>query len=615
MVELIPRAVLFGNPERASPQMSPDGNQVAWLGPRDGALNVWVAPFDDQSGLDMGAARPVTNDRHRDVRLFDWSADGRRILYLQGSGSDEEWRLYDIDLATSQCRDLTPYEGAQARIIAIEARHPEEVLIGLNRDDPQLHDLYRLDLGSGQLKKEITNVGFLEWLADTDLVVRAAIAQEPDGSCTLLVRRTTQDEWHGVAHFDGEDAMSTVLEAFSAGGDAVLSVTSAGSDTLRLVSIDTTSGDFEVLAEEPGADVHQVWLHPVTKAPQVVSFLKERSHYRALEPAVAEDLERARRIHPGDLFLASGDDAYQKWLIGFTNDAGPVPYYVYNRATGAAHFLFDHRTELSRYELAPMEPFSFTARDGLVINGYASFPPGTEPHGLPAVLVVHGGPWVRDVWGFHPEAQWLANRGYLCLQVNFRGSGGYGKAFLDAGDREWGAKMHDDLVDAVGFAVAQGWADRKRVAIFGASYGGYAALVGASFTPDVFCCAVDLDGPSNLKTLIQTVPPHWATMVTQFHRRVGNPTEDEDFLWSRSPLSRVKDIRIPVLIAQGALDPRVKRSEVDQIVKAMRKAGVEHEYLLFADEGHGLSKPENRLRFYAAAERFLARHLGGWAES
>ena len=265
-----------------------------------------------------------------------------------------------------------------------------------------------------------------------------------------------------------------------------------------------------------------------------------------------------------------------------------------------------------------MEPFSFTARDGLTIHGYATFPPGADRRDLPMVLNVHGGPWARDAWGFDPEAQWLANRGYLCVQVNFRGSTGYGKAFVNAGDREWGGRMQDDLSDAVAYVTGQGGghlADPGRVAIYGGSYGGYAALAGAAFTPELFRCAVDIVGPSNLKTLIETIPPYWAPMIAQFHNRVGDPGKDADFLWSRSPLSRAADIAIPLLIAQGANDPRVKQAESEQIVAALENAGIDHEYLLFPDEGHGFAKPENRLRFYAAAERFLAHHLGGRAEA
>ena len=298
--------------------------------------------------------------------------------------------------------------------------------------------------------------------------------------------------------------------------------------------------------------------------------LKDRSEYVVLDPSVAADVEAIRALHPGDPVFTGADDADATWLVAFTNDSGPIPFFAYDRATGKGHFLFESRPELSRYELAPMEPFSFTARDGLTVHGYATFPPGAERTGLPTVLNVHGGPWARDSWGFDPEAQWLANRGYLCVQVNYRGSTGYGKAFVNAGDREWGGKMQDDLTDAVAFITGQGWADPSRVAIYGGSYGGYAALAGATFTPDLYCCAVDIVGPSNLKTLIETIPPYWAPMIAQFHRRVGDPAKDADFLWSRSPLSRASSIRIPLLIAQGANDPRVKQAESEQIVAALQ---------------------------------------------
>jgi dipeptidyl aminopeptidase/acylaminoacyl peptidase len=267
--------------------------------------------------------------------------------------------------------------------------------------------------------------------------------------------------------------------------------------------------------------------------------------------------------------------------------------------------------ELNKYELTRMEPISYTARDGLTIQGYMTFPSWKEKKNLPMVLNVHGGPWARDAWGYDPVTQWFANRGYACLQVNFRGSTGYGKDFVNAGDREWAAKMHDDLIDGVNWAVEQGYADSEKVAIFGGSYGGYAALVGATFTPDVFRCAVDIVGPSNLVTLLKSIPPYWSTMLAMFHKRVGNPDTEEEFLKSRSPLFKVDQIEIPILIAQGANDPRVKQAESEQVVEAMKKKGLAYEYMLFPDEGHGFARPENRLKFYAAAEKFLAKHLGG----
>jgi dipeptidyl aminopeptidase/acylaminoacyl peptidase len=609
MPELIPRRVLFGNPERVGPSISPDGRQLGWLAPRDGVLNVWVAP----AAKDLSEARPVTEDTDRGIRFFTWAPNSRHVLYLQDAGGDENWRLYDVDLSSGERRDLTPYEGVQARLEAAEPAHPDEVLVGLNKDNPELHDVYRLDLRTGELAKVVENPGFVGFLADSDLAVRAAVRMEADGSLVLYVRENPEAPWRELFTVGPDDALGSELLAFDASGRSLLALTPAGSETARLVELDMEEDRVapRVLAEQQGADIVAARLHPWTKRPQVAVFVRDRLGYLPLDGAVAGDLEKMRALHHGDLFFAGSDYADRNWLVGFTNDTGPVPYYMFDREAGEARFLFVHQPELARYELAPMEPFAFTARDGLVVHGYATFPPGAGRRGLPAVLNVHGGPWARDRWGYHPEAQWLANRGYLCLQVNFRGSTGYGKAFLNAGDREWGGKMHDDLVDAVHYAVSQGWADPAKVAIFGGSYGGYAALAGAAFTPDVFCCAVDIVGPSNLKTLIETIPPYWAPMVSQFHRRVGNPETDSDFLWSRSPLSRAKEIKIPLLIAQGANDPRVKQAESEQIVAALKEAGIDHEYMLFPDEGHGFAKPENRMHFYAAAERFLARHLGG----
>jgi dipeptidyl aminopeptidase/acylaminoacyl peptidase len=614
MVELIPRQVLFGNPERLSPRISPDGTRLAWIAPHEGVLNVWIAPADAEAGVDWAAAQVVTDDTDRGIRMFAWAHDGRHLLYLQDTGGDENWRLHDVDLETMQRRDLTPFDGVQARVFAMERKFPTEVLIALNRDNPELHDVYRLDLVTGQLAKEVENPGFIGWIADAQLAVRGAAAPQPDGSLVVLVRDTAEADWRELLTVPADDALTSDAIGFSEDGSSLLATSSVGANTGRLVRIDVATGAEEVLAADPEADVSGVRLHPDTREPQIVAFEKDRSQYLVLDPSVAGDLAAIRALHPGDPMFVGADDSDATWLVGFTNDSGAIPFFAYDRASKTGRFLFEHQPALSRYELAPMEPFSFTARDGLTVHGYATFPPGADRSALPMVLNVHGGPWARDSWGFDPEAQWLANRGYLCVQVNYRGSTGYGKAFVNAGDREWGGKMQDDLTDAVAFAIEQGWADPARVAIYGGSYGGYAALAGAAFTPDVYRCAVDIVGPSNLKTLIETIPPYWAPMIAQFHLRVGDPAKDADFLWSRSPLSRVRDIRIPLLIAQGANDPRVKQAESEQIVAALQEAGIDHEYLLFPDEGHGFAKPGNRLRFYAAAERFLARHLGGRAE-
>jgi dipeptidyl aminopeptidase/acylaminoacyl peptidase len=619
MADLIPRQVLFGNPERAMPRLSPDGTRLAWIAPREGVLNVWLAPVSAGTGVDLDAAEVVTDDTDRGIRTFAWAHDNRHLLYLQDTGGDENWRLYDVDVETMDRRDLTPFDGVQTQIVATERTFPTELLIGLNKDNPELHDVYRLDLTTGELTKEVDNPGFAAWLADSKLVVRCALAPLPDGGLQVLVRDGTtnhgaDDKWRLLKEVPAADALTTDPVAFSADGESLMLITSAGAETARLVSINLATGAEHVLAEDQAADVSGVRLDPITKQPQVVTVLKDRSEYLVLDPAVDADITAIRGLHPGDPVFSSADHSDMTWLVAFINDAGPVHYFTYDRASKTGRFLFEHQPQLSKYTLSAMEPFTYQARDGLTIHGYATFPADGPKTGLPTVLDVHGGPWHRDVWGYDPSAQWLANRGYVCLQVNFRGSTGYGKAFVNAGDREWGAKMQDDLTDAVTFAVAQGWADPARVAIMGGSYGGYAALAGAAFTPDLYCCAVDIVGPSNLKTLIETIPPYWAPLVAQFHRRVGDPAKDEEFLWSRSPLSRADQIKIPLLIAQGANDPRVKQAESEQIVAALRAASISCEYMLFPDEGHGFAKPENRMTFYAAAEKFLASYLGGRAE-
>jgi dipeptidyl aminopeptidase/acylaminoacyl peptidase len=604
-VPLIPRRVLFGDPARDAPAISPDGGRLAWLAPRDGVMNVWVG------ARDLSDARPLTDDRDRGIRVVAWAHDGRHLLYVQDQAGDENWRLHAVDVEDGEDRDLTPFDDVQARIVALDRHHPDVVLVGLNRDDPQLHDVYRLDLTSGELELVLDNPGFVEVLADADLQVRAGWSIAPDGSATIQVRAPGEGVWRELLTVPHEDALGTSLVGFSRDGLSLALVTSAGANTSRLLRYDLASGGFEVLAEDPVHDVAAVAQDPETHELRWVSFLRERLHHEALDPRVTGDLSALADARHGDVQVLGQDHADSTWVVRYDRDDGPASYELYDRASRERTWLFHDRPELSRYELASMEPIRVLARDGLELHGYLTVPAGVDARRLPTVLFVHGGPWSRDMWGYDPVVQWLANRGYLVLQVNFRGSTGYGKAFLNAGDRQWAAAMHDDLLDAVDWAVEAGYADPERVGIYGGSYGGYAALVAATFTPDRFACAVDLVGPSDLRTLIASIPPYWAPMVAQLHRRVGHPEEDAALLWERSPLSRVDQVAIPLLIAQGANDPRVKQAESEQFVAALRERGIPHEYLLFGDEGHGFVKPETRLRFSAAVERFLADHLGG----
>lgn len=605
---LIPRTTLFGNPEKASPQISPDGKRLGYLAPVNNVLNVWIRTVgkeDDQV---------VTKDTLRGIRIYFWAEDNQHIVYLQDVGGDENWRVYATNLSTKQTRDLTPFPKVQAQIVATDPNFPNEILIGLNKRDERVHDVYRLNLSTGDLTLAAENPGTVAgWVADANLKVRGAQVMRQDGGFDLNIRDDESSPWKTVVTWGPDDNFSGPV-GFTKDGKSIFLQDSRGANATRLVKLDIGSTKLAVLAEDPQYDVSNVLVHPKTYEVQAVSFLKERNEWLVLDKSVQDDFNAIKKVHPGDFFFNNRDQADKTWLVGFTADDGPVSYYAYSRDAKTATFLFYARPELTKYKLAKMMPVSYTSRDGLMVHGYLTFPVGMEPKNLPMVLNVHGGPWGRDTWGYNGEAQWFANRGYACLQINFRGSTGYGKQFVNAGNREWGAKMHNDLIDGVNWAIKQGYADPKRTAIYGGSYGGYAALVGAAFTPDVFACAVDIVGPSNIVTLIRSIPPYWSTYRKVFDVRVGNIDTEEEFLKSRSPLFKADQIKIPMLIAQGANDPRVKQAESEQIVNALKKAGKPVEYIVFPDEGHGFARPENRLKFYAAAESFLAKYIGGRAE-
>jgi len=603
---IIPREVLFGNPVKTTPKISPDGKMLAYLAPVKNVLNVWVKTIGKEDD------RVVTKDTDRGIRRYFWAGDSKHVMYLQDVGGNENWRLYGVNLETDQIHDLTPYEDVQVQIVASDKHFPNELLIGMNKDNPKLHDVYHLDLLTGKLELVAKNPGNISsWLADANLKVRCAMAAMPEGEFDLMVREQEQGEWKKLLTWDWQESMNSEPVSFNKDGNFLYLVDSRNANASRLVKLELSSRNIEVIAEDEQYDVGDVMIHPDSYEVQAVAFRKARTEWVILDESIKDDFEAIAKLDDGDFTVSDRDNADKTWLVSFDKDNGPISYFAYDREKKKGTFLFNHMPELSRYKLARMEPISFVARDGLTIHGYITFPVWKQKKNLPMVLWVHGGPQYRDYWGYDSRAQLLANRGYVCLQVNFRGSQGYGKSFVNAGSKEWGGKMHDDLVDAVNWAIKIGYADPDKIAIGGASYGGYAALVGATFTPNVFCCAVDIFGISNLVTWLKSAPAYWSTDLAWLYRQVGNPDTEEEFLKSRSPLFKVDQIKIPILIAQGANDPRVKRAESDQIVEAMKKKGIQYEYILFDDEGHGFAKPENRLKFTAAMEKFLAKHLGG----
>ena len=605
---LIPRNVLFGNPDKASPRLSPDGGKLAYLAPEKDVLNVWVRTVgqpDDQV---------VTADKKRGIRIFFWQQDGEHILYLQDQDGDENWHVYQTNLKTKNTRDLTPFQGVQAEVVAVDPNFPHEMLVGLNLEDRKLHDVYRLNLKNGALELDTKNPGDVSgWTADNALQVRVASVFTPDGGTELRLRDHAKSDWRSFQKWSADETFGGVA-AFTPNNQGAWVISSVEANAARLVEFDLASGRSKVISEDPSYDAGGIMTHPTKRTLEAVNFTRARSEWTLIDPSLKPDFEALAKVRNGDFDVVSRDLADKTWIVAYVVDDGPVYYYTFDRASRKAELLFSNRAALEQHKLAPMQPISFKARDGLTIHGYLTLPVGLPPKNLPMVLNVHGGPWGRDAWGLDPEAQWLANRGFAVLQVNFRGSTGYGKKFLNAGDREWAGTMHNDLIDAKRWAVEQGYADAKKVCIYGGSYGGYATLVGVTFTPDEFSCGVDIVGPSSLVTLIKSIPPYWVPIKSMFDKRVGKLETEEEFLNSRSPLFKADQIKVPLLIGQGANDPRVKQAESDQIVAAMRKNNKPVEYLVFPDEGHGFARPENRLKFYAATEQFLAKYLGGRAE-
>ncbi|MCI0362362.1 MAG: S9 family peptidase [Phycisphaerales bacterium] len=606
--ELIPREVFFGNPDRANVQISPDGTRLSYLAANEGVLNVWVGRI----GADD--AKPVTHSVERPIRMYFWAENAEQIIYLQDREGDENFHLYVVTLASGDEVDLTPFDNVQARLVAADRDFPNEILVAVNNRDPRLHDVWRINTRSGDGKIVFQNdEAYFSIEADNQFNVRlASRVDQANGATETYTRDTADGPWYELARWELEDADTSGPLGFSRDGKTIYLMDSRGVNTggLYAYTVDGEKLSYDLLASDARADLDSVVSDPTTGKPQAVAFEHARRDWKILDRSIQADWDYLKTVAEGELSVGSRNHADTKWIVWYLRDNGPVAYYLYDRTARRATFLFTNRPALETLELARMQPVILKARDGLELVSYLTTPTGRPVKNLPMVLLVHGGPWYRDRWGYNALHQWLADRGYAVLSVNFRGSTGFGKAFLNAGNREWAARMHDDLIDAVNWAVSQKIADPDRVAIMGGSYGGYATLVGLTFTPEFFAAGVDIVGPSHVRTLLESVPPYWKPVLAKFETRVGRLSETE-FLDQISPLTRVDKIRRPLLIGQGRNDPRVKEAESQQIVLSMQQRELPVTYVVFPDEGHGFARPENNLAFFAVTESFLAQHLGG----
>jgi dipeptidyl aminopeptidase/acylaminoacyl peptidase len=616
-VPLIERAKLFGNPEKTGGRLSPDGKWISFIAPRDGVLNVWVAP-----AADPAAARPLTAEKVRPIRQAFWAPDSNQVLFVNDKGGDENFRLYGVAVAGGNPRDYTPFDKVRVLPLGESTTIKDRILIGVNNRDPRWHDVHSLDLATGKLTLVMQNDGYGGFLADDALNVRLASRPRADGGDDWFRVTNGKVEATPLVSYGLDDSQTTAPLGFTTDGKTAYWMDSRGRDTSAIMAQDA-AGKMTLVAQDPRVDLASALFNPKTGAIEAYEQDYLKSEYVPVGDAVKADLAFLKAQNKGEFSITSRTAADDKWLVAFDAVSAPASTWVYDRIAKTLKQLYVSRPALVGAPLVPMTPAVIKARDGLDLVSYLTLPQGVDANGdgkadrpVPMVLFVHGGPWGRDGYGYNSYHQWLANRGYAVLSVNFRASTGFGKKFLAAGNMQWGRKMHDDLLDAVDWAVKQGVTTRDKVAIMGGSYGGYATLAGLAFTPDAFACGVDIVGPSNLNTLLGSIPAYWEAGKQQMYRRMGDPTTaaGQAILKERSPLFAADKIKRPLLIGQGANDPRVNVRESDQIVDAMKAKNIPVTYVVFPDEGHGFARPVNNIAFNAVTENFLAPCLGGRAE-
>lgn len=618
---LLDRELFFDNPEISGGQLSPDGKYLSFIKPYNGVMNIWVKKFDEA----FDAARPLTADVQRPVRSYFWSRDGKYILYAQDKGGDENFNIYSVDPSAPDAagagvpenRDLTNLKGVRVQIYSVPKTDPDVIYIGLNDRDPAWHDLYKMKLSTGErtlLRQNSPEDRITGWIFDWNDELRLAMRSNFDGSNDIL----RVDE-NGFTPIYSTNVFESAYPAgFSKDNQKVYLVTNKGDDVdlTRLVLFDLKTLKEEFVEADPlkRVDLDNVSFSEVTREIVFTTYEDDRLRYYWKDNSLKEDYDLISKQLPGvEPYFArtTADERY--WIIGSYSDVDPGTTYLFDRKTKKLTFQYRPRPNIPVEHMAHMKAIRYPSSDGLEIPAYLTLPKGIEHKNLPLIVMPHGGPWARSGWGFNSYAQFLANRGYAVLDPNFRASTGYGKSFVNAGNKEWGRKMQDDITWGVKYLVEQGIVDPEKVGIMGGSYGGYATLAGLAFTPDVFACGVSIVGPSNLITLLNSIPPYWESIRKVFYLRMGDPStpEGEADLKAMSPLFSADKIKSPLLVVQGANDPRVKQHESDQIVVALRDRGFDVEYIVAPDEGHGFARPVNNMAMLAAAEKFLSKHLGG----
>ncbi|GKQ53073.1 S9 family peptidase [Bradyrhizobium sp. Ce-3] len=604
---LIARKVFFDNPDYINVRLSPDGTQLSWVAPLDGVNNLWVASLSD-----LKAARPVTRVTDRNIsNVYRWAHTNRHVVFFRERDGDENWRAASVDITDGKIVPLTPETGVRSFLQESDRKFPEEMLLRHNQRDKRYFDMYRVNVATGASELVYENHDYVALITDSTFQLRLASRLIADGSAEVF-ERSPDGSWAPFMTVPIAETDTTQLLDFSTDGKTLYLIDSRGRDKAALFALDMATRQTTLLAADDDADIVRA-IFDENRRPLAALAIKDRMRWHAVDQSVANDLADLSRYGAGDISFVSNSDDLRLGTVHFERDTESAEFALFDRKTREVRKLFTQRRALDGLALRRLEPVVIPSRDGLHLNCYLTRPVEAPAGPVPLVLVIHGGPYYRDTWGFSPIHQWLANRGYAVLAVNYRGSTGFGKAFITAADHEWGGKMHDDLIDAVDWAIAQGIADPKRVGFFGGSYGGYSALVAATKTPDVFACIVDLFGISNLVTFMASIPPYWGPWISVWKNRLGDPGTETGraFLVERSPLTHIDRAVKPILIAQGMRDVRVVAAESEQMVNALKQRGVPVTYITFADEGHGFVRPQNQLAFYGVTEAFLAKHLGG----